>query len=525
MSQAATALSGRFGGVAAGHQATVDAAADVLAAGGNAFDAIIAGMATAAVAEPVLCSLGGGGFMLARPAGEPAVIYDFFMQTPKRRPPVDALDFYPVLADFGTTTQEFHIGLGSMATPGAVAGLFAIHADLGRMPLAELLAPAAALARRGLVMTDFQSYLFSVVAPIYVARPESRAIFGSAEDSSTLKKVGERLRNPELADTLEALAAEGPRLFYEGELARRLADDCRTGGGTLTLEDLAGYRLERRKPLGVDYRGCRLETNPPPSTGGLLVAFALALMAGDPAVADALGRDHVARLVSAMAVTNEARADHASALVEDTAVERLLDPELVATYRHLRANHPLARRGTTHLSVIDVNGNAAAMTVSNGEGCGYIVPGSGIMMNNVLGEEDINPAGFHRWPEDVRMASMMAPTLLSDGQGRATVLGSGGSNRIRTAILQSVVNLTDHGMGIAEAVEHPRLHLESGLLNMEPGFSAAAQDAARGHVDRVQLWDGLNVFYGGVHAVRHDPEAGTFEAAGDPRRGGTARIV
>ncbi len=525
METAERSQTSRFGAVAAGHPATVDAAAEVLAAGGNAYDAIIAGMAMASVAEPVLCSLGGGGFLLARPIGKDARLYDFFMQTPRRRPVTDALDFYPVLADFGTTTQEFHIGRGAMATPGAVAGLFAIHQDLGRIPLRELLAPAAALARDGLTMTEFQSYLFSVVAPIYLAQPESRAIFGSVDDPASLLRPGEVMRNRDLAESLDALAREGPKLFYEGDMARCLVDDCRTGGGTLTMDDLAAYRVERRVPLSTEYRGHQLQTNPAPSVGGLLIAVALGLMAADDIAARSLSAEHMARLASAMASADAARGEAGSDIGNATTARRMLSAAALERFRAVRAAHPLARRGTTHISVIDGAGNAAAMTVSNGEGCGYIIPGSGIMMNNVLGEEDINPAGFHRWPEDTRMASMMAPTLLTDGAGVTTVLGSGGSNRIRTAILQAIVNLVDFRMDVADAVDHPRIHLEGGRLSVEPGYDAAAVETLRAIVGEVQAWQQLNVFFGGVHAVRHEPTNGTFTAAGDPRRGGVARVV
>ena len=152
--------------VSAGHLETARAAQVILEAGGNAFDAAVGAAFAACAAEPVFTSLGGGGFLLARPAGRPEILYDFFVQTPRRRRPASEIEFYPIHADFGPTTQEFHVGLGSVATPGMIAGLFAIHGELGSLPIAEVVAPALRMAREGILVTDFQEYLFQVVRPI-----------------------------------------------------------------------------------------------------------------------------------------------------------------------------------------------------------------------------------------------------------------------------------------------------------------------------------------------------------------------
>ena len=264
------------GVIAAGHPETVKAAAAVLDEGGNAFDAVLAAIFASCVVEPVLSSLGGGGFLLARPAekGSPdPVVYDFFIQTPKRR--AADPDFFPIVADFGTVTQEFHIGMASMATPGTARGLFRVHRELCTLPMTRLVEPAVALARKGFTVNRLLAYLFQVVGPIYMSNTASRAIFASAEDPEDLKREGETMTNPDFADTLEALAREGEALFYRGDIAARIADDCKAGGGALARSDFEDYRVEKRLPLTVDYRGARLYTNPPPSTGGILVAFAL----------------------------------------------------------------------------------------------------------------------------------------------------------------------------------------------------------------------------------------------------------
>jgi len=269
------------GAVACGHPATAAAALEILQDGGNAFDAALAALCAATAVEPVLCSLGGGGFLMARPAGEAPRLYDFFVATPYARRPLAELDFYPIHADFGTATQEFHIGIGAIATPGTVKGLFAVHRALARLPMARIVEPAARLARDGVPLRAVDAYLFRVVGAILTARADSRAAF--TRPDGTLLREGDRFRLPALADSLEALAAEGEALFYRGALGQALLALCRDGGGLLTEQDLASYRVVVRRPLARRYRDTTIHLNPPPSTGGLLIAFALALLAQEPA--------------------------------------------------------------------------------------------------------------------------------------------------------------------------------------------------------------------------------------------------
>jgi gamma-glutamyltranspeptidase/glutathione hydrolase len=187
--------------------------------------------------------------------------------------------------------------------------------------------------------------------------------------------------------------------------------------------------------------------------------------------------------------------------------------------------HPQAYRGTTHVSVVDSQGNAAAVSLSNGEGNGYIVGDFGFMLNNMLGEEDLASGGLDAWREGVRLSSMMAPTIILQPDGTVTALGTGGSNRIRTAILQVAVNLLDHGMSLEDAVEAPRFHVErDGTVSFEPGLPDAAEGRFRAFGDRAHAWPARNLFFGGVHAARRNAK-GSVEGAGDPRRQGVAAIV
>ncbi|MGD8235278.1 MAG: gamma-glutamyltransferase [Chromatiales bacterium] len=499
------------GAVAAGHPKTAEAATLILEAGGNAFDAALAALCAACVVEPVLTSLGGGGFLLARLDSGETRLFDFFVQTPVRKRPIDQIDFHPIIADFGTAQQEFHIGTGSVATPGTVRGLFDIHRQLGTLPMRRLMEPAIGYARDGVMTNALQAYIFSIVAPIYVATEDARRIYGRGTEKNRLCAEGELLCQPELADTLEILAIEGDRLFYEGEIATTLVEQNRLDGGHLTEEDMHGFRTEIRQPLQHTYRGTRIHSNPPPSSGGMLIRFAQHLLSAIETMDAGFGSsDHLLTLARVMEQTNLARSRHG-------VHEGEWDEALLQQYLNVIRNHPVTARGTTHISVIDTRGNAASLTLSNGEGCGHLLPGTGIMLNNMLGEEDLNPGGFHSWQENVRVSSMMAPSLAID-KNRLIAIGSGGSNRLRTAILQTLCNMIDYGMSVEEAVAAPRIHYERKRISIEPGFSRESVDTLIAAFPDYHLWDEKNLFFGGAHTVLFDGTG--FDGAGDPRRGG-----
>ena len=264
-----------LGAVACGHQATADAAAEVLRDGGNAYDAAVAALFTACVAEPVLASLAGGGYALVHSEGGAPRVYDFFTQTPQRPAQPQRDDFHPVHADFGHVTQEFHIGVGAAAVPGTVRGVFAMYDDLCTLPLRTLVEPALRAAREGVAIRPFHAYLFQVVAPIFTLTAPVRSIFAA---DGQLPQPEQQLVQPELHDAIAALVEEGPDLFYRGAIGTRLIALCDQEGGTLARNDLEDYRVGRAAPLTVRYRNAVLHTNPPPSSGGILIAFALGLL-------------------------------------------------------------------------------------------------------------------------------------------------------------------------------------------------------------------------------------------------------
>lgn len=494
--------------VASGHPATTAAAVEVLELGGNAIDACVAAGFAASVAEPTLTSLGGGGFLLARTAEGEEVVFDFFVDSPGLEEPgasstpatssaastasARALDFEEVVVRFTGADQGFHVGLGSVAVPGCLAGWLHAQRRLGRLPVEAVVAPARRLAEHGVEVNAQQAYLLRILAPILTRTPEAAAIVAPAGRALA---EGDRLVNPALA---EFLAHLDPRGFAEPGLARRIDEAMRAGGGLVTATDLAAYRVVEREPLVVAWRGHRLLTNPPPAFGGELVALGLLLLEERPDWPAPVGSvAHATALAEAMVATDDIRT-----------------AGLVTT--------ELSRRrstgGTTHVSVRDGEGSVATMTTSNGEGSGWVVPGTGVIANNMMGEDDLHPDGFHGAVPGQRVASMMAPSVVVGADGAAQlVLGSGGSKRIRTALLQVLAGAVDQRRELSEAVGAPRLHWDGDRLHVEPGWSDEVMEVlgARWPLHR---WEHRDLYFGGVHAVS------IGAAAGDPRRGGSAAL-
>ena len=497
--------------IAAGHDRTAAACEDVLRDGGSAVDAAIAGALMACVAEPVLAGLLGGGFMMVHPPGRRSEMLDCFVQTPRRKLREDDLDFHAIQADFGETTQEFHIGAGAIAAPGLAPGLTEAHSRYGRMALPELVAPAVRAAREGVVVTAFQASLGRIIAPILEATPASRALM-CGEDGKPLPG-GAVYRNSDFADVLEVFGHEGPRFVTEGEVAAGLLAMA-AEGGHLTRADLSAYRPEWRAPVEVARGPARIAVNPPPALGGVLVAFSLELMAKGARAADR---------ARAFEATTRARVEAGLQDDPEGGAAKLLSPDLLARYRAEIQGRKAATRGTTHISVIDGQGLGVALTLSNGEGNGAIIPGTGIMPNNMLGEEDLVPGGWHSWIPDTRLSSMMTPMAVTWPDGTLAMLGSGGSNRIRTALAQVLVNLIDLGMPLAEAVEAPRLHVEAGdppAVDFElPNLAEEDRAAILAAFGQAKGWPERSMFYGGVHAALREGK-GAVRAAGDPRRAG-----
>ena len=484
------------GVVAAGHPLTAAAGADVLRAGGNAVDAALAAMLTSFVAEPMLTGLGAGGYMLVAAPGTDPVLLDFFVSAPghgadlERRAPL-----VPVDVSFGDAVQVFNIGASSCGVYGTPAGICVAAERFGTLPLADLVAPAAALARDGVTVNAEQAYVYEILVPIFSSTPEARAVL---MPEGRVPRAGDVMHDPAQAETLERLGAEGAAPFYDGDIGAAICDRVCELGGTLTRADLAAYRAEPRDPVHVRYRGREVLTNPPPSAGGTLLAYALALLERAGGHPDPLA------LVQAMERAQDERTPEFLA--------GLAEPGFLARFMASRLG------STTHISVLDGDGWACSVTCTNGEGSGIVVPGTGVHVNNMMGEQDLSPLGFFTHPPGERLPSMMAPTIVLGTDGAPELaLGSAGSNRIRSALLQVIVNVIDGGMDAAGAVNADRLHYEDGLVYTEPGVDTAAIEAAGYAIHRFR---DRNLFFGGCQAVERDPRTGALDGGGDPRRGG-----
>ena len=486
------------GVVAAGHPLTAEAGAQVLRDGGNAVDAAVAACLASWACEPLLTGPGAGGYMLVAGAGEEPTLLDFFISAPSHG---ERCDLMPVTVSFGEAVQVFNVGAASCGVYGNPAGLDAAAKRWGTVGLAELAAPAVELARAGVELQTEAAYIYEILEPILVSTPEARAVF--APDGHILRP-GDKFHTPELADTIERFGAEGAKPFYEGDIAGAVSEHVQAGGGTLTTDDLKAYAAIAREPAEATYRGREVLTNPPPSAGGVLLALALAQL--DRLTPDGAPRpEQLAEVMRNAENTRNHEFD--SGLNELGFLERFLANNLGST---------------THISVLDSDGRACSLTCTNGEGSGLVVPGLGIHVNNVMGEEDLNPLGFFRLDAGERMPSMMAPTVVLGDSGVELVVGSAGSNRIRSAILQTIVGVVDHELDAQAAIEAPRLHFENGVVYAEPGIEL---DALRDGPDTLAPFRDFNLFFGGVQAVRRDPATGAVTGGGDPRRGGAVVVA
>ncbi len=477
------------GVVAAGHRLTGEAAVNVLREGGTAIDAAIAALAMACVCEPILSSPGGGGFAMLRDGASGKVsLIDFFPHTPRQQRQSGDSGIRETLANFGTAAQVFHIGPATTGAPGFCAGLENMHAHGARFCLSDLFQPAVYMARAGFTMTPYQYFLSTVIEPILTASPAGTELFAPG---GILRKVGETFKNPGLAEALEILAKDG---FAESAVGEAVLEE-QADYGHLKAEDLVSYEVFERNAIRLQVADALVHLNPLPAASGVLIAHSLAQLETPDAVGSAL----------ALFATGEARRQAKGDL-------------------SWLAGTPFRQKGTTHISIIDASANACAVTISNGEGNGDLVKPFGFMPNNILGEEDVNPAGAAGWPVNSRLASMMCPCIIEQKDGGLIVLGSGGSNRIRSAIFQIIIHTCLKGLTLKEAVQAPRLHVEGGQLDFEDLLEAETRSKLCALFPDHRAWPEPNMFFGGVHAVRRD-EDGTLSGIGDVRRDGIALIA
>ncbi len=521
------------GVIAAGDSQTAAAGAAILAQGGNAVDGVVAAAFASFVAESVLVNIGGGGVGLVYDPQAGATAYDFFSTMPSGLLTPTA-DFREIILDFGPTTQSFHIGRASVAVPGVVAGLCRMAQDRGRLPLAQLLRPAVELARNGAILSPGLDFVAGLLTQIFTDTPGLAALYAP---TGRMIRAGDAIRLPQLADTLERLGKEGPDLFTTGSVAQTILCDQAAHGGLITHSDLATYRVRTQPPITVAYVAHTILLPPPSSGAGVLIALGLRPLDGlDLSPLAHNSPAHLRILAETMRQTNLARSEWERTIGPDAArIQAFLDPAHVAGYAHSLGAalagspmppdpaHPNGHRDTTHISVVDDDGLIAAVTTSAGENAGFVVGETGVCLNNMLGEIDLHPAGFHRLAPGTRLTTMMSPAIVLRDGAPILAVGSGGSSRIRSAILQVISNVLDFNLPLADAVTAPRIHFEHNILQIEGGILQSTVDEMRATGYNVVHWPDRNMYFGGTHAVALD--GGTLIAAGDPRRGGAVAVV
>lgn len=441
------------GAIAAGHPLTVETGARVLAEGGNAVDACIAAAFVAAVAEGPLTGPAGGGFLLVAEPGEDPVLLDCFFAVPLR--PLGEME--EAVVDFADSgTQVFHVGEGSVAVPGLVAGLEEAHRRFASRTWAELVEPAITAALQGVVPDPPRAFLHTILGGILLRTDEGARVYGNPQLVVT----------EELAPTLRHVRDEGSRA-----LVRLLPE---------LAADLDAYRVVEHAPLASEILGLDVLVTPAPSRGGEIVLEILGAL-------ESLERWSL----------------HGEARAVAVAYER---------------SWPGTPTGTTHISVVDADGRAAALSSTLGSGSGVFRGGT--QLNNMLGELDVIGAA-PRAPGE-RLPSMMTPTLVSEEGRPRLVVGSAGSVRLAGAIAQVTWRILQ-GEPVESAIRAPRLHVDAGTLHLEGGWADDVV-ASLPKTWGVVRWDGLNLYFGGVQAVALRAD-GTLAAAGDPRRGGAGSVV
>jgi gamma-glutamyltranspeptidase/glutathione hydrolase len=508
---------------AAGTHYAAEAAAEAYRSGGNAADAAVAAAVAVAVTEPLLSSIGGGGFALVRrpesgpdgsPSGE-AELIDYYDCMPGKGlpPPSFGAGGSPttVILKYGAGVESI-VGAASCAVPGSLRGWELLLSRHGKRTLREALAPGIQLAREGFELCNTSGMWCKVSEAVLRLTDETRKNFYTGD---RVYRTGEEIRFPDLADTLEAISEGGADLFYEGELARRISGYILREGGIITEEDLATYEPIVRVPLSFTYKDRTVHTNGPPSAGGATLAQMMRVISAYDlaALPDA---DYAKILAAAMKYALEDRDRAYTEITENARVaERLTSEEYARAQRARIFRSAFGSPHTTHLSCVDSDGLAVSITASMGYGSGIVVPGTGIPMGNTLGEPELNPNGFHALAPGERLISSMSPTIVSSPDGDLVSLGSPGASRIPTAIAQTLVNMVDLGLPLKAAVEAPRLHAEGSLFAYEDG----ARKADLSSYEQVLAYDGHSMFFGAVNAARRTGE-GHFGAAADPRRSG-----
>lgn len=496
--------------VATTSQLAADAAREVSLAGGNAVDCAIAASLVTMNTEPGVCALAGGAYISVwKPGAEPVTI-DGNVNTPGLGLTTSELGRggIEIEMEYGGGVRTV-IGPGSVAVPGALAAVELAWQRYGNASWADLLAGSIAAAHSGFPLSS---------ACHHYLQYSGTEIFGRSEDGcralhdedKNLRAAGDRIVVPHLADSLELIAREGAAVFYDGTLGKTIADFIQETGGMLTREDLASYKPLLRRSLVVDIDDWQIATNPPPAAGGAMLA-AMLLAFGNGKFSKWTITE-ISRLLNVQYATLQHRRQALKGASDK-------EQQIAKMLRDARSGLLLGRwssGSTVHTSAVDESGLACAITASAGYGSGEMAPGTGIWLNNCMGELELNAAGLLAGPPGLRLPSNMAPTTARSNRA-VMAAGSPGAERITTALHQFFVNYIQCEMGLEEAIRHPRMHLDfvagEPRVSVEPGIPLPETDW------QVRSYNHIGMFFGGVAAAVYDEESG-FDVAADPRRSG-----
>lgn len=486
----------RYGAVATGHAATSNTAMEILKDGGNAIDAAIAAYLTACVAEPCMASLAAGAFATVYHDGN-LYSLDGFCHTPAIKS--EHSNFEPIHVDFGTAQEVYYGGCGAIAIPGVLKALYALHDRFGSLPLSRLFEPAIHLAKEGIPLTPFQHLDLTILKSIFYYHKRGREIFF---DEDKLKEIGQKIKMEKFSDFLEVLAIEGERLFYEGEIASSIEDLCLENGGHVRRNDLKTYQVNWNAPSTFQHGRYEIHMPPGPSMGHALYHRWNTRVPDTNQDFEHFSNDHLETLLPALLGCRD--------LIQNR--------EVLFSLAGVNDQGGTKLNGTSHLNVVDVEGNAIAMTFSIGEGSGIWIDGTDIHLNNMLGEPSLLPNGLNSWIPGRRLASMMSPTLITDMMGLKYALGTGGAERIPVMLSLATHYLLDLNMDLQKAIEAPRVYLSGHQLEVEAGF----EEGSVGRLVPTRYWDKTSLYFGGVHGIAFNE--GSAQAVGDYRREGSALV-
>lgn len=498
--------------VATTSQLAADAAAEVADAGGNAVDSAIAAALLTMNTEPGVCALAGSAFITIWPADGDAVTIDGNVAIPGYGNPAFDAGFgsQTVNLEYGGGVETL-VGAASVAVPGSLASLEMASRDYGRLSWRNLVEPSIRATKQGFPLSAAcYHYLQYSGEPIFSRSADG---YQALHDSDgTLRPAGSRIIVPHLAESLDLIAREGSRVFHEGEIGRRIADHLQENGGLLTADDMQRYEPIVRTSLQVDMSDWSIATNPPPAIGGsMLCAMLLGFRNTKFTCWD---KSALLHLVNVQHAALRYRTD-----ILDVSNDVMKDIEAMLSLAHSgELSSGTVSGSTVHTSAVDDHGLACAITASSGYGSGEMPEGTGLWLNNCMGEIELNRDGLDAGPIGSRLPSNMAPTV---ARKRDTVLavGSPGADRITTALQQFLINFVQMGMPLAAAIDQSRMHLEvrgpETVLAIEPGLDLP--DISM----KVKQFTEKGMYFGGVGVALHDPVHG-FDVAADPRReGGT----